>query len=79
MTPININFDQMNTKFSTAVAGLETDLGQQLADFDPKTATSADMINLQMGLQKWTMATQLQSNALKTIGDGLKSTVSNLR
>lgn len=74
-----INLSSLNASISEAVNQVETQMEEDLEAFDPSTASSADMIDLQMGLQKWTLATQLQTNTLKTVGDGLKNTVSNIR
>lgn len=38
-----------------------------------------DILKMQQMMQKWTIATQLQSNTLKTMGDGIKSTIQNIR
>ena len=37
------------------------------------------MMLLQMDVQRWTMVTQMESNVLKSLQDGIKNTVSNLR
>ncbi len=74
-----LTFDNVNASIAERVAALEATLSSQMESYDASTATSADLINLQVGLQKWTLATNLQSNALKTLGEGLKSTVSNIR
>lgn len=74
-----LNFTDMNTRLQEAVNGVEERFEADLEAFDPATASSADMISLQVGMQKWSLATQLQTNTLKTVGDGLKSTVSNIR
>ena len=74
-----INFTNLNERLQEAVNAVETQLQNDLNDFDPSTATSADMISLQMDMQKWTVATQLQTNSLKNFGDGIKNTVQNIR
>lgn len=78
--PVNpINFSQLNTKLQAAVTAVEDDFEQALEDFDPDNSDSSAMIGLQMHMQQWTIATQLQSNTLKSFGDGLKSPVQNIR
>ena len=79
MTVNLINFNDLNARLQEAVNAVEDNLKNDLNDFDPSTASSADMIALQMGMQKWTIATQLQTNSLKNFGDGIKNTVQNIR
>ncbi|CAM2005069.1 EscF/YscF/HrpA family type III secretion system needle major subunit [Acanthopleuribacter pedis] len=74
-----ITLDSINASIAERVAALEASLAAEMDNYDAATADQQSLIRLQMGLQKWTMATNLQSNALKTLGDGLKSTVSNIR
>lgn len=74
-----LNLVDLNTRLQEAVNGVEERFQADIEAFDPATASSADMISLQVGMQKWTLATQLQTNSLKTVGDGLKNTVSNIR
>jgi len=66
-------------KLPTTVKSIDDTLNTNLEDFDPANADAADMLALQMQMQEWTMAIQLQSNAMKSVGDGLKSVVGNLR
>lgn len=77
MSGVNIN--ELNSQLSNAVGNVENDLQAQISGFDAANASSADMIALQYSMQKWSMATNLQSNVMKTMGEGLKSIVSNIR
>ena len=74
-----INLTNINDHLNEVVNIVEEQFQSELANFDAGSATSADLIQLQVGMQKWTIATQLQTNTLKTVGDGLKNTVSNIR
>ena len=47
------------------------------AKVDPNDQTS--LINMQMDYQKWSIATQMQTNTLKMMGDALKGITSNMR
>ena len=76
---MGVNFDNIGSKMGQAVDNVEQGLTDQINGFDAENASQADMIALQMSMQKWSMATQLQSNVMKTIGEGLKSIVSNMR
>lgn len=77
MSPIS--YDQIGKQLGDATKGVEAKLRKEMESFDAKDASQEDMIKLQMGLQKWTMAVQLQSNVLKTIGESMKSTIQNIR
>lgn len=72
-----INLDSANSQFTNVVTAQEDQLAAKIASADPNDMRS--MLDLQQNLQKWTLATNLQSNAMKTLADGIKSTIQNLR
>jgi type III secretion apparatus needle protein len=74
---MTLNIDQVFSKLGEATQGLEGKISDFMGEMD--SANTADVMKLQHMMQKWTVATQVQSNTIKTIGEGLKSTVQNIR
>ncbi len=64
-------------RLQSGVQSVESDLQSQMNNLNPDK--HEDMIKLQQLMQKWTIATQVESNTMKAISDAIKSTVSNLR
>jgi len=71
----SVNIENVFQEMSTAVSAREDVIAQAKVDPD----NQADMIKLQQEMHKWTLATQMQSNTLKTISDSIKSIISNVR
>jgi len=74
---MTLNMDAVFSKLGQATEKLESDLSSQVTNMDPSNPT--DLLKMQQMMQKWTMATQLQSNTLKSLGDCMKSTIQNMR
>ena len=62
---------------SEKVTSSETNLRDKINNTNVDDQQS--MMLLQMDVQRWTMVTQMESNVLKSLQDGIKNTVSNLR
>ncbi len=74
---MGINMDDVFAKLGRATQGVEDDMTKFMDTMD--SSNSTDLMELQRFMQKWTIATQVQSNTLKTLGEGIKSTVQNIR
>ena len=74
-----ISVTDVDTQINTHLDDAETTLMTDLGALDPETATAADYLAIQIQMQKWSTLMQLQSNVIKTMGDGFKNTVSNVR
>ncbi len=74
---MSFDLNSVYTQLGSSVQNLETDLSNFAQTMNPNSQT--DMIKLQQMMQKWTIATEMQSNTLKTISEGIKSTVGNIR
>ncbi|CAM2009301.1 EscF/YscF/HrpA family type III secretion system needle major subunit [Acanthopleuribacter pedis] len=74
-----LTLGNVNSALGEAVTTVENDLQQQIDGFDAANADSADLISLQLAMSKWSLATQLQSNTIKTVSEGLKTAVGNIR
>lgn len=74
-----LTLGNVNDALGDAVNTVENDLQAQISGFDAATADSADLISLQLAMSKWSLATQLQSNTIKTVSEGLKTAVGNIR
>ena len=73
-------------EMAKVTGGLDMDIMQKLQTHMnpeiPKLTGPHDidtMMRLQVHLNRWSRATQMQSNTIKTISDALKATVSNIR
>ncbi|WP_461833090.1 EscF/YscF/HrpA family type III secretion system needle major subunit [Desulfothermus sp.] len=74
---MTLNLDNIYNKLGEATTSIEDEIAQHLETMDSSNTT--DVLKLQQLMQKWSIATQVQSNTLKTIGEGIKSTVQNIR
>jgi hypothetical protein len=69
----------MNSLFSRLggqVGNYESQLGSSLGDGQGTSMQS--LLQMQYQLQQWSIATELQTNSMKVIGDSLKNTVQNI-
>ena len=74
---MTLNMDAVFNKMGQATQEVEDNIASFMDSMDPSNTT--DVLKLQQMMQKWTIATQLETNVVKTIGDGIKSTVQNIR
>ncbi|MBF0103128.1 MAG: hypothetical protein HQK77_19690 [Desulfobacterales bacterium] len=72
-----LDLDRVFDTFGAATSNLEGEITTFSETMNPNN--SADLMKLQNLMQKWTMASQTQSNVLKSVGEGMKSTVGNIR
>ncbi|PTX91924.1 hypothetical protein DB346_23490 [Verrucomicrobia bacterium LW23] len=77
MTGQGLNVGQVFDSMGTANKNLENDIRSFQQTMDPNS--QMDLIQLQKYMQDWTIQTQMQSNIIKSMGDALKNSVSNLR
>lgn len=74
-----LTLGNVNDVLGNAVSSVEAELKSEINSFDAANADSAQLISLQLAMSKWSLATQLQSNTIKTVGEGLKTAVGNIR
>ncbi len=74
-----LTLGNVNDVLGNAVSNVEAELKNEINSFDAANADSAQLISLQLAMSKWSLATQLQSNTIKTVGEGLKTAVGNIR
>ena len=72
-----LNMDAVFSKLGQATTNLEDDISTFTGKMD--SGNTEDVMKLQQMMQKWSIAMQVQSNTMKTIGDGIKSTVQNIK
>ncbi len=72
-------YSDLSTTFTDSVTKAQTNLETQLKNYDPQSSTSADLINLQFAIQKWSMTADMSSNTLKTIGEGMRNSIANIK
>jgi hypothetical protein len=71
---VGINFSYLNDKVGGVVSTNESSLKARLDSLGPN-ATQAELIDIQMGVQKWTMSVQLQSTLNQTLSEALKGII----
>ncbi|MET4580343.1 EscF/YscF/HrpA family type III secretion system needle major subunit [Ottowia thiooxydans] len=69
-----INFAFIAETMGTVLTNAEATLNAKIAGLGPNP-TQTDLLDMQVGLQKWSMMIQLQSTINKELGDVLKSIV----
>ncbi|WP_028605273.1 EscF/YscF/HrpA family type III secretion system needle major subunit [Ottowia thiooxydans] len=69
-----INFSFLSETMGSVLTNAETALSSRVANMGPNP-TQADLLEMQVGLQKWTMMIQLQSTLNKELGDALKGVI----
>lgn len=74
-----LDVDSVNNTFTTTSTQFENDVTSRIQQLQGKDANNIDLINLQFQLSRWQLATNLHSNVLKTLAEGIRSTIQNLR
>ncbi|HSI83002.1 MAG: EscF/YscF/HrpA family type III secretion system needle major subunit [Candidatus Methylacidiphilales bacterium] len=77
MSGTGLNVGAVYDAMGAANKTLEGNIRSFQQTMDPNS--QMDLIQLQKLMQDWTIQTQLQSNVIKSMGDALKNSVSNLR
>ena len=70
-----VNLDSIYKAINTSV---ET-TAQNVTNHQVDPNGQKSMIELQQKMQQWTLATQMESNTIKTIAESLKAIISNIR
>jgi type III secretion protein F len=77
---MNMNINDVFSRMGQATKAAETELNEQINLVKQGNSSNpADLMALQQKMQQWTMATNLQSNTLKTLGEAMKSVAQNIR
>jgi type III secretion apparatus needle protein len=70
-----VNLQTVHTALTT---GVDT-AAKNVSDHKVDANDQKSMIELQQKMHQWTMATQMQSNTIKTISEAIKAIISNIR
>jgi type III secretion protein F len=71
---MSVNLSTIASTIGSKIAGIESTLTTTLNGVGLETST-AEMLSIQADIQKWTLATDIQSNVTKTLGDALKGII----
>lgn len=71
---MSVNLSTIASTIGSKIAGIESTLKTTLSGVGLETST-AEMLSIQADIQKWTLATDIQSNVTKTLGDALKGII----
>jgi hypothetical protein len=74
-----LDVNSVNNAFTSTSTQFENDLSGRIQALQGKDATNAELINMQFELSRWQLATNLHSNVLRTMSEGIRSTIQNLR
>jgi Type III secretion needle MxiH, YscF, SsaG, EprI, PscF, EscF len=74
---MGLNLNSVYSRLGGQVGGFESELNGALGGGQADDMQS--LLNTQYQLQRWSMATELQTNTMKVIGDSLKNTIQNIR
>ena len=74
----NLDMDTVYQVLNVSVVQAENQVQAALAAYNAEP-TEPHLIALQLALQKWQIATSVESNVLKTLSTGIQSTIQNLR
>jgi len=73
------NLQGVNTALGSTVNNLGQRVQSQMNANRGGDMTEVEMINLQHEMNRWSMMVNMQTNIMKTMSDGMKSIISNMR
>jgi hypothetical protein len=73
---MGLNLNSVFSRLGSQVGGFESQLGASMGGGQDQDMQS--LLQMQYQLQRWSIATELQTNTMKVIGDSLKNTVQNI-
>ena len=73
------DLDGVNRALGATVGTLGSQIQSKMGALQGAEMSELDMIDLQHSLNKWSMMVNMQTNILKTMSDGMKSIVTNMR
>ncbi len=76
---MTLSYNDLSTTFTDVVSTAQTNLETELNNYDPESTSTADLITLQFAMQKWSMTADMSSNTLKTVGEGMRNSVANIK
>jgi type III secretion protein F len=71
----SVSFSDIETKVGGAVSDLESALQQKITGMTTQP-TTADLLDMQQAMQKWSMLVELQATLVKTVCDTMKGVIS---
>ncbi len=74
-----IDISSINNTLNAGLTRTGGDLRSKIGAAQGKDLSDEEMLALQFDVQNWSMMVNLQSNIMKSMGDAMKSTVSNMR
>jgi len=81
MSTGNIGMQEANTVFQGVTKNAESELEAAMQKLGKGTAAeqSKALQDVAFKMQKWTLATNMQSNVVKSLSEGMKSIIQNVR
>lgn len=76
---MGFDLGSIHTALNAATNTVGQKVATQLNAAQGKDLSDTELLGLQHELNRWNIITSLQSNVMKTMADGLKSTIQNMR
>jgi len=73
---MGLDMGSVYSRLGGQVGSVESQLGGTIGGGQADDMQS--LMQMQLQIQRWTMATELESNTMKAIGDSLKNTIQNI-
>ena len=73
------NLNDVNSALGSTVNSLGGEIQSKMNAAQGGNMSEVQMIDLQHSLNKWSIMLNLQTNIMKTMADGMKSVVQNMR
>ena len=73
------DLNSIHNSLNSAASNIGGKIATQLNASQGKDLTDTELLDLQHQMNRWSMITSLQSNIMKTMADGMKSTIQNMR
>lgn len=73
-----LDMGSVNNTLSKASGSIEGQIKSELDAAQGGELNETQLMNLQIKMSKWTLITSLQSNVIKALSDGMKSTIQNV-
>ena len=82
MIPSGVNLSRVFETLNLSTQAMEDKIREQVdggGTGENGTFTNLEMLELQQNINVWSLATNLQTNVIKTVGDAMRSTIQNVK
>ena len=76
---MGFDLGSVNTALNSAVASIGGEITSKMNIAQGRDMTEVEMMDMQYSLNRWSIITQMQSNVMKTMADGMKGIIQNMK